>query len=628
MNYYPSSCGLLGVLRKNNSNKIQGKYIADSLNSIKYRGSDKGSGYAMFNVNNNNYYKMKIYYNGNENDLNQILTDKNLKINNHYKENNSETGSYCYELALGNNDMTDDLNDLLWKEGTGRVYSLGTSLDIFKGVGYPDDIASEYNIYNMNADMWLAHTRQPTNSPGNLPYWSHPFSSFNIAIVHNGDISSFGANREYLSSSGIKSFVGTDSEVISFIFKELLKKYDLITTIKIMSDKIDDKYTKYINRGFVLDGPYTLVIGYDDGSDLYIIGMTDKTKLRPIILGEDENNYYIASEEKEIKLINKNAEVWTMEPDSYFIASLNKGIIEYGRNNIQRAKRYDTEKFDINAENIEYNRLDDEIIKTNKKNVTVKNVSGHRYIGIKFTNKNINLNLYGNAGNCLMNLNKNNNATVYGNVADDCCDSMSGGIVKIFGNAGDILGQALSNGKIYVNCNAGNRCGIQMRAYKENKPFIVINGKFDDYLGEYMSGGTIIAFSNYQQYTGKYIGSGMIGGKIYIYGKVKSDRIGMQPYDTEGILKALKLDSIIDADLLNKLRNKDFIDIINELPEKSRKYTCKLYNKHEIPLYSYRILNEIEYNELYPVVKDFDFQMNTSNLKKLKHKFTVIEPRN
>ncbi len=624
MNYSPSSCGILAVLRKNDSRKISGKSISESLNSIRYRGSDKGSGYALFNLNDKNY-KIKVFYNGDEENLNKILS-KNFNINNYYSENNNNVKSYCYNLDTIDLNLIDNINDILWEDKSGRIYSSGTSLNVFKGVGYPDKIADDYSINNMYGDLWLAHTRQPTNSPGDEPYWSHPFSTFNIAIIHNGDISSFGANREYLKNHGLNSFVGTDSEVISYIFNELLKKYDLITAIKIMNNKIEDKYIKYINRGYILDGPYTVVIGYDDGNDLYLIGLTDKTKLRPIILGEDENNYYIASEEKEIKLINKNAKIWTMEPDSYFIATFKNGLINSGRKKIKYTKNYDINNYDINAIDIDYNRLDDEILKLNKNNITIKNVTGHKYIGIKLYNKNYNLNLYGNAGNCLMNLNENNNVNLYGNAADDCCDSMSGGKIKIYGNAGDVLGQALSNGKIYIKGDAGNRCGIQMRSYMENKPYIIINGKFDDYLGEYMSGGTIIVLSN--NCNGKYIGSGMIGGKIYIYGKIDSDKIGINNNNVKNILKSLLIESIIDNNLYNKLKNKKFIDIIDKLPEEAKKYVNKFYNKHEMPLYEYRYLNKNEYNELYNIIKDFDIEMKTNNLRKLNNKFTIIEPGN
>ncbi len=622
MNYYPSSCGLLAILRKNNSEKIHGKLVSNSLNSIRYRGSDKGSGYATFNLNDNNSYKIKVFYNGNEEKLNKILS-KSFDIHNYYVENNNSVKSYCYNLGTIDLNSINTVNDVLWENKSGRIYSSGTSLDVFKGVGYPDDVADEYNINNMRGDLWLAHTRQPTNSPGDEPYWSHPFSTFNVAIIHNGDISSFGANREYLKNHGMKSFVGTDSEVISYIFRELLKKYDLITTIKIMGNKIEDKYTKYINRGYVLDGPYTVVIGYDDGNDLYLIGLTDKTKLRPIILGEDQDNYYIASEEKEIKLINKNARVWTMKPDSYFIASLKNGLINSGREKIKYTENYDIDNYDIDASSIDYNKLDNEILKLNQGDITVKNVLGHKYIGIKTFNKNYNLNLYGNAGNCLMNLNENNNVTLHGNASDDCCDSMSGGKVKIFGNAGDVLGQALNNGRIYIRGDVGNRCGIQMRSY-DNKPYIVINGEFDNYLGEYMSGGTIIVLSG-NGHSGRYIGSGMIGGKIYIYGKINSRAVGIQPGFKNNILKALLMESLIDNELYETLRNKNFIDIIGLLPEEAKKYTEKFYNKHEIPSYSYRHLNKIEYDELYPVIKDFDSEMKTNNIKKLNNKFTVIE---
>ena len=623
MNYYPSSCGLLAILRRNDSKKISGKLVSNSLDSIKYRGSDKGSGYAVFNLNDNNY-KIKVFYNGDEKKLNKIISEK-FDISNYYVENNNNVKSYCYNLDVIDLNLIDNVNYLLWKNRSGRIYSSGTSLNVFKGVGYPLDVSDEYHIDNMKGDLWLAHTRQPTNSPGDEPYWSHPFSTFNIAIIHNGDISSFGANRESLKNHGIKSFVGTDSEVISYIFRELLKKYDLVTSIKIMNNKINDKYIKYINRGYVLDGPYTVIIGYDDGSDLYLIGLTDKTKLRPVILGEDKNNYYIASEEKEIKLINKNARIWTLESDSYFIASLKKGLINSGRKNIKYSKTYDINNYDIDAYNIDYNKLDNEILKLNKKDIKIKNVTGHKYIGIKIFNKNYNLDLYGNAGNCLMNLNENNNANIYGNVADDCCDSMSGGEVKIYGSAGDVLGQAMNNGRIYIKGDAGNRCGIQLRAY-DNIPYIVINGRFDDYLGEYMSGGVITVLSN-NKYSGKYIGSGMTGGKIYIYGRVNSKKIGMQPDFKNNILRALLMESLIDNDLYKNLKNKNFIDIIDLLPEEAKIYIKKLYNKNEIPSYNYRYLNKNEYNELYYIIKDFDAKMNTNNLKKLHNKFTVIEKR-
>ena len=630
MNYMPSSCGLFGIMRKKESGKISGSIPVKCLDYIRYRGSDKGSGYASFNLNDTNSFTVKIFYNDEEEKLRALLQEHGIGINSSYMEKGRSIKSCCYDVAFEDSRSLDEVNAVLWDESNGRLYSAGKSLLVYKGVGYPDAVGEEYALNEKEADMWLAHTRQPTNSPGYLPYWSHPFSTFNIAIVHNGDISSFGANREYLKSKGITSFVGTDSEVIAHIFKELIGEYDLITALKIMSGNMDDPEIKYKTRGCVLDGPYTLIIGYDDGQDIYMIAMADRTKLRPAILGEDNNNIFIASEESQIRIISPEAKIWTLEPGSFFISSVKNGIIKYGRENFKtREKVHQIEKQGIDARNIEYNGIDSEIVRSMDNSVHINNVAGHRYIGITLPEKHRNVTLYGNAGNCLMNLNENNNVTVRGNVADDCCDSMSGGILKIFGEAGDVMGQALSGGRIYVDGNVGNRACIQMREYGSSIPCVVVNGKFDDYLGEYMAGGTIIVLSNSRRNFGKYIGSGMLGGKIFIRGKVKSQNIGVQPSNLTkaGMLKALKIAGIIENAQYNKMIKKNFIDIIRELPEDAQLYARKYYSGHQIPDYEYRNLSSGEKHGLKSIIHDFDKEMGKNSLKYLNDKFTVIQPR-
>ncbi len=630
MNYTPSSCGLFGIMRKTNSGKISGSIPVKCLDYIRYRGSDKGSGYASFNLNETNSFTVKIFYRDEDEKLQALLQEHGIEVQNSYTENGKSIKSCCYDIVFENSKSLDEVNATLWNEGSGRLYSAGRSLLVYKGVGYPDEVGEEYALNQKEADMWLAHTRQPTNSPGYLPYWSHPFSTFNIAIVHNGDISSFGANREYLKSKGVTSFVGTDSEVIAHIFKELIGEYDLITALKIMSGNVDDPEIKYRTRGCVLDGPYTLIIGYDDGQDIYMIAMADRTKLRPAILGEDDNNIFIASEESQIRIISQDPKIWTLEPGSFFISSMKRGIINPGRENFKsREKLKEIEEHGIDAGNIDYNMLDREIVKYHGNHIYVNNVAGHRYIGMTFPGEHRNVTLYGNAGNCLMNLNENNTVMVKGNVADDCCDSMSGGIVKIFGDAGDVLGQALSGGKICVDGNVGNRACIQMREYGASIPKVIINGKFDDYLGEYMAGGTILVLSNSSINFGKYIGSGMLGGKIFIRGKIKSKNIGVQPASMvkKGMLKALKIAGIIEEFQYTKFIRKNFIDIIRELPEDARMYTRKYYSGHQIPDYEYRYLSSEEKEDLIIILQDFDKEMWKNSSKYLDDKFTVIHPR-
>ncbi|MDA4118791.1 MAG: hypothetical protein OK455_10680, partial [Thaumarchaeota archaeon] len=86
----------------------------------------------------------------------------------------------------------------------------------------------------------------------------------------------------------------------------------------------------YRFRGARLDGPFAVVAGYADGHDTYLIALTDRSKFRPLLFGEDENYFYVASEENQIRNRSRFARVWTPEPGAFFIASLKDGLIEAG----------------------------------------------------------------------------------------------------------------------------------------------------------------------------------------------------------------------------------------------------------------------------------------------------------
>ncbi|MEM3758373.1 MAG: glutamate synthase, partial [Saccharolobus sp.] len=268
--------------------------------------------------------------------------------------------------------------------------------------------------------------------------------------------------------------------------------------------------------------------------------------------------------------------------------------------------------------------------------ITVANVMGHRYIGINLPARGINglrINLYGVVGNALANLNEGNDFYVYGNVADDCCDTMHGGKVVIYGDARDVLGQTFQNGKIYVKGNAGNRVGIQMREYKDKRPYLVIGGFVDDYLGEYMAGGVIVVFGKgySREPVGNFVGTGMVGGRIYIRGKVSPSKIGLQPPKQEVVrfLKALLIDGYISSDEYEDLRDREYIELIDRLKGKTKEYAKKMFEeKIGMPQYEYRELTENEFKELLPVIEDYSKEMNDNYFKELlKEKFTVIYAR-
>ncbi|MDA4118790.1 MAG: hypothetical protein OK455_10675, partial [Thaumarchaeota archaeon] len=227
-------CGVFGMLRKADAPLIPDDAAVDGISCIKYRGSNLGAGYAAFRTTSENGvtpYRIQAFVTD-ERVAQRIASSfedrvgrverQSLRVIDPSRKDLSVWEGMVYPRETVHDstveDTVDSLNSSLFTDTfQGRIFSFGKYLTVFKEVGYPDDVAKMWGLkgHKDAADMWIAHTRQPTNSPGSLPIWSHPFASMNTAIVHNGDISSYGSNMELLNSWGIKSHVGTDSEVIA-----------------------------------------------------------------------------------------------------------------------------------------------------------------------------------------------------------------------------------------------------------------------------------------------------------------------------------------------------------------------------------------------------------------------------
>jgi len=111
------------------------------------------------------------------------------------------------------------------KEGA-FIASSGKNMGIFKGVGYPEEIAEFYRLEEYRGHLWTAHGRFPTNTPG---WWggAHPFGLLDWSVVHNGEISSYGTNRRYLKNFGYDCAFYTDTEVVTYLFDLLHRKHQL-----------------------------------------------------------------------------------------------------------------------------------------------------------------------------------------------------------------------------------------------------------------------------------------------------------------------------------------------------------------------------------------------------------------
>jgi len=178
----------------------------------------------------------------------------------------------------------------------------------------------------------------------------------------------------------------------------------------------------------------------------------------------------------------------------------------------------------------ELNILIDDAIKVDR-DITLTNVFGQRYIG-RGLHGNVKLRIHGTPGNDMAAYMDGAELEVFGNGQDGVGNTMNCGRVIVHGNCGDTLGYAMRGGEVYVEGNVGYRVGIHMKEYREMRPVIVAGGKAGEFLGEYMAGGAIILLGlnleKDEDITGRFCGTGMHGGVIYLNGNPDKHKFGKE----------------------------------------------------------------------------------------------------
>jgi glutamate synthase domain-containing protein 1 len=202
------------------------------------------------------------------------------------------------------------------------VFSSGKNMGTFKAVGFPEDVGVFYKLDQYEAYCWTAHGRYPTNTPG---WWggAHPFALLDYSVVHNGEISSYDANRRFIEMFGYKCTLQTDTEVITYILDYLVRRQGLTleeaasviaapfwSTIGRERDEQLRRQYAYLRTVFpslLVTGPFSIVLGFTGG----LMALNDRLKLRSMVVGEKEDKVFIASEEAAIRTMEPDAEnVW------------------------------------------------------------------------------------------------------------------------------------------------------------------------------------------------------------------------------------------------------------------------------------------------------------------------------
>ena len=148
--------------------------------------------------------------------------------------------------------------------------------------GRVDALEKNLNKSNLLGNIGIGHVRWATHGiPSTLN--AHPHSSENVSVVHNGIIENSTILKKFLIKKGHVFKSQTDTEVITHLITEYLKKNDLKNSI-----------IKMLNK---LHGSFALGIIFKDQSDL-IVGARRGS---PLAVGYGPNENYLGSDSYALK---------------------------------------------------------------------------------------------------------------------------------------------------------------------------------------------------------------------------------------------------------------------------------------------------------------------------------------
>lgn len=184
-----------------------------------------------------------------------------------------------------------------------KVMSVGDSIEIFKEVGLPKDVAARFDVSKMHGTHGIGHTRMATESAVTT-MGAHPFSTgSDQCLVHNGSLSNHNGLRRELIRLGKTFETQNDTEVAAAYVSRKLEEGQSLG--EALESGLDD-----------LDGFYTFVVGTKNGFGV----VRDPIACKPAVMAETDQ--YVAFGSEYRALVNlpgiEDARVWEPEPATVY----------------------------------------------------------------------------------------------------------------------------------------------------------------------------------------------------------------------------------------------------------------------------------------------------------------------
>ncbi len=185
-----------------------------------------------------------------------------------------------------------------------HLLSIGQSIDLYKDVGKPAEIAARYGFGDLTGSHVVGHTRMATESAV-TPAHAHPFTAGeDFCLVHNGSLSNPGSVRRKLEQHGVHFDTDNDTEAACRFIEHRMREGDSLETA--------------LTHGFAeLDGFYTFLLG--TRNELAIV--RDAFSCKPAIVAETDDYVAISSEFRSLAKLPgiRHATLFEPKPEEIYV---------------------------------------------------------------------------------------------------------------------------------------------------------------------------------------------------------------------------------------------------------------------------------------------------------------------
>ena len=354
----PSGCAISGVIDRTGK-RMNGEAMIKSISVMRERSNGLGGGFAAYGIypEYRDFYAWHIFYDSPSAKKEcEDFMDRHFDIINLSKIPTRKIDTITDEpliwryfvtplptkLSSSGLDEREFCAKCVFRVNTridgAYVFSSGKNMGVFKAVGFPEDVGRFYRLEEYEGYAFTVHGRYPTNTPG---WWggAHPFALLDYSVVHNGEISSYDANRRTMEQYGYTCTLQTDTEVITYIIDYLNRKKGLSMneiasvvaapfweTIEGMEKKEREVHEtlRTLFAPQLITGPFSIIAGFEGG----LMALNDRLKLRSMVVAEKGSRVYISSEEAAIRIIEPELDrVYAPSGGEAIVVRLNEGVL-------------------------------------------------------------------------------------------------------------------------------------------------------------------------------------------------------------------------------------------------------------------------------------------------------------